>query len=235
MLHGRHRQLVADHGRHLVGAETGRVDNDLGSEQAVGGFHLPEPIGPPADGGHRGVAMDARTQIPGPLGHGIGDTGGVDMAIVRIPEPTHQIMGFEERVVLLEFLWLEQFEVQPTDVSHAGDPLEFLETLLGMCQTQGPGLVVAHRAAGFRFQPLVERDAVLLQTHHVQAGTEMGQVTGRMPGGPGGQLGALHQGDILTAPFCQVIKGTDPGNTPTNNQDLSVCCHLLNSPTRQYG
>jgi len=59
------------------------------------------------------------------------------------------------------------------------------------------------------------------------AHVEKRQQARSMPGGACRKLGALDQGDVGPALFCQMIERADPDNPTADDQDPNMCLHEL--------
>ena len=160
--------VTAEQLHHLAGAVAGGVDDDLavdGVLLAVLGAagHRPVMVGVLLQADHAFVAADAPAHVAGAGGQGLGDLRGVDVAVERVPQRTHQVVRLDERVDLLQLRRGEHVVAHALGVRHRGDVTELGEALVAVSQAHRTGHVVVDGELLGQFA--VEGGRVALRPH----------------------------------------------------------------------
>jgi hypothetical protein len=212
VLHRRHRQVDPGHQPDLLGPESGGVDNMLGDDRALLGHHVPAALGPRVQLDHPVAQDDVGAAFLGGPGIGVGGAVGIEVSLIRVVEAADHVRQVGDRVEVADLVRCQQSGLLHAhgleDRPGGFQPLPALR-LRG--DADPAGHVHADGLAALRLDLLVELDRVGLQGGDVRIRVQRVEAGGRVPGGAGGQLGALDQRDVGPAELGEVVEhaGTD--------------------------
>ncbi len=146
------RQVEPDHAADLARPVAGGVDHDLAADRAVPGRDPPFAGRGALDRPHRIVAVDHSAGSAGALGERLGDLGGVDVAVVRVPQPAKDVVGLEEGVALPHRGRRQDLEGQALRRRHLRDVPELRHPVPGMGEADAAARAVADRGVDLRRQ-----------------------------------------------------------------------------------
>ena len=220
VLHGQDRQLDPDHSPYLAGPQPGGVDDMLGVDRRADvRVDVPGPVEPLAQGVRPGVPVDLGAGLPGRDRIGVGDAGRIDVALDRVVQGTDEMPLVEERKELLCLRRSDQLEVHAqVPAARLGHPQE-VHPHARVRQHDAAGQVDAAVLPGDLLDLAVELDRVLLELGHVRIAVEGVHPTGRVPGGPRGELPALEQDHIGPAGPRQVVQNAAADDAAADDDD----------------
>ncbi len=132
------------------------------------------------------------------------------------------VAELDQRPQIAHFLGSDDLEGHADGIRGAAVLLVFVHALAAGREAQIAGDVEAHVLAGFGRQPLVQIHRVLVQLADRVAHVEQRQQARRMPGGPGGQFGALEQHHVGPAFEGQMIERADADHAAANDDDAGM-------------
>ena len=179
---------------------------------------------------HLHAAQDLNPALARAPGHGHGHIGGVYVAVRRVIERAHQILGAHKRPALTDFLRREPFIGHAAGFGGGGVEHVFIHPLAALRHAQ----IADHREAGiepgFRFERLVELDGVIVDMGGGVGHVEIGQKPRRVPCGAGGELVALQEDHIFPARARQMIGDRGADSAATHNKCPNMRFHCRSSP-----
>ena len=75
------------------------------------------------------------SEVPRAFRQSLGQLRRVNVAIVRVVQSAFDVMGFDERVLVLDFIAIDDLDVHPLIPAHSASTLEFLHALVRMRQS----------------------------------------------------------------------------------------------------
>ena len=217
--------LQPDHGADPGRESAGGVDHVLGDDGTLLGGHLPCPVAAPGDVRHPIAKGDLGPAGARPGGHGIGAAGGIGVPVARRVGAEHHAVGVEERVQPGDFGRSDEMALGANAAQHALYVVKPVDLVVVGGQPDGAAPVPAGGLSGFRLEPLVELRAVEMDLGHVEAGDEMGDQSGRVPGGTGGELALLDQDHVRPPLLSQVIQQRHPHDPAADDHHARVRLH----------
>ena len=226
VLHGGDRVMNTHHRADFVDTITTRIDHDLAANVAAVGMHRPAVIGVLSQIGNRCVAVDSGSRKTGSASKRLTKLCRIYIAIHRIPEPTQEILGGQQRMPARTFLGIDDLKIHPHALGHTGEMSVTIHLLWRVRQTYTAIRVVIIDGV-FRIvrQLLVQVDRMGLEAHHGLSATKVGDLSSGMPGCARCQLITLDQYHIRPALLSQVVQGGATGNTTTDNNNTGLAFH----------
>ena len=234
MLHREHRELDPGHAPHLPRPEAGRVDDVLGVDLSLVGDHPPEALAGPSERLHPGVTVDLGAEPAGGAGVRMGDPRGVDVAVDEGLHAAHEALRIEERHQLVRFLGSDDLRLDPEVTPLRDEPLDPLEALLGR-REHDPARHVESRLLPRQLLDLpVDLDRVLLELGDVGVAVDGVHASRRMPGGPGGELGAFDEHHVRPAELGEMVEDGTADHAAPDHDHARVRLHgnTNNDPIR---
>ena len=210
------------HGPELGGVVAGCVHDVLAHDPvavvgalavyaAGGGDDLPAPVGQVVHVGDQRVPPYLAAQVAGTSGHGIGAARRVGPAVVGGVEADLDIAEvLQQRMPLADLGRTDQVRLDTDLGEHGVDVAVPVDLVVGAGQPDGSASVPAGRQPGFLLQAGVQRHRLLMDLGHVQVADEVGDQSGRVPGGSRGQLTLLQQDGVGPTLVGQVVQQSDP-------------------------
>ncbi len=164
MAHHHHRHFAAEHPAHFGGPVAGCVDDIFATDFPLLGDHHPF-VAFAAHAGDRTEADDPGAVVAGALCQGLGELGGIDVAVIRVVERALKFVRLDERVACLDLVGADDLDRHTLVAAHAFGALEFLHALLAVGQPDRTGDVVVHRVVDFRRQSPVKLGRIALHVH----------------------------------------------------------------------
>ena len=217
VFHRDHRHVEADHGPGPPGEVAGAGDHVLAGNVPLVGLDQPLPVGLLDDAGHGGVAVDGRAPLTGPAGQGLGQVGGLDIAVRRMLDGPDQVVGPGQGPDGLHLVRGEEVDFHPDGAGDAGVIAVLVHPVLRPGEADVAHIAEADVQLRLGLEGRIEAHRVLVHLADGIAEIEQGQEPRRMPGGAGGQLLALQQHAVAPAHAGQVIERADPDNSPAND------------------
>ena len=215
------RDLEADHLGRGAGIVAGSRDHVLGANVAFG--RLDDPfIVVALDPRHGHPLDDLGTGHPGPLGQCHRDVHRCDVPVGRVPERAHETLGIDQRPQLLDLVRADQVALDADGLGRALVISVLVHAVAIGGEPKVAGLVQAYRLAGLGLELLVELDRVLVQLAHRIGHVEERQEPGSVPGGAGGELGALEQHAVGPALLGQMVERAHAHHTTADHHH--PCC-----------
>ena len=194
----------------------------LGVQGALLRDDVPGAVGTLAEIRHAGLAVDLRTALAGRPGVGVGHPRGVDVPFVGVVQHADIVPGVHDRQHARRLLQIDELRVEPEVAAAAAGGLEVVEPVLRIGEHQAAGEVDAAGLPGDFLDLLVDLEGVVLELGDVGVGVERVHAPRRMPGGAGGELGALQQDDVLPAVPGEVVEdaATDDSAADDGHSDV---------------
>ena len=225
VLHRNGRNFQANLQRGLAGIVAGGANHVLTAHHALIGGDDPFVV-VPLDGRDHGVLVNFRAQGAGALGQRHRDVDRRDVPVGGMPQRAHQAFGVDQRPELLDLFFRDHMRLDADGFSGALIEAVFIHPVSVGRQTKVAGAVEADGLPGFRFQALVELDRVLVELAHRIAHVEQRQQARGVPGGAGGQLGALQQDGVGPAFLGQMIERAYAINAAADDDDPCGSLHV---------
>ncbi len=175
---------------------------------------------------HPSVLVDLGAAIPGTLGQRHGQIHRSDVPVVRMVERAEQTLDFTKRPELLHLARRDHLERHADRVRRAAILVVLVHAVPRAGEPEIAGHVEANRLASLLLEALVKIHRVLVNLPDRIAHVEQRQQSRGVPGGAGGQLGALTQHDIRPALARQMIKGAHADDASADDDYSSLCFHL---------
>ena len=226
VLHREHRQLEPDHAPHLARPEAGRVDDVLGVDVSLVRDHPPQALTGAGEILHLGVAIDLGAELAGGAGVRVGDPRGVDMAVDEGLHAAHEALGIEERHELVRFLGTDDLRLDPEVAPFRDEPLDPLEALLRRREHDPARHVQAGCLARQLLELPVDLDRVLLELRDVGIAVDGVHASRRVPGGPGGELGAFHEHHVGPAELGEMVEDRAADHAAPDHDHARVRLHV---------
>ena len=221
-------RMVAAGGDHMF-----RGDDDL----FVGGHEVPAlfdhlgtgdlpGLAVPVEGIGLPLPLDRHAALPRALGHRHGHIRRVNVAVGLVVERTLEVFGTDQRPFRLDLFGRQPF------VRHAaclgGRRIEhvFIHALIRLGHAQVAHHGKARVQPGFFLEGLVELDGIVVDMRRGIGHVEIGQQTGRMPCGAGGEFVPLQQHDIFPARTRQMIGDRRTDRAPAHDERLDLRFHF---------
>ncbi len=224
------RHLQPDHAAGLAREIAARRYDMLADD--VAGIRLDPPLAAagPLDRGHGGVAVDLAPAIACAAGQGLGQVGGLDVAVLRVLDGAEQPFGIAQRPDLADLVRRQCLDLDPANRGgDAGIVLILVHPVLGAGETDVGDLAEAGVEPRLLLQPLVERHGIFVDLADRIADVEEGQQAGRVPGRTGGELLALNQHAIGPAFLDQVIERRHAHDAAADHHHSRMRPHLGSS------
>jgi hypothetical protein len=167
VLHGLHGQLQAGHVPDLAGPEAAGVDHHLGVDRAGLGHHVPGAVRPLVGLEDGRVGVIGGAVVARRLGVGVGDAGGIDVAVERVPEGGDIAAGVDQRMAPLNLLERDELLVEAHVTGLGALALQIVVPVLGRGEVEAAGRMHADRLARGLLDLLVEIDGVALEARDV--------------------------------------------------------------------
>ena len=224
VLHRHHRQIQPHHRACPAGEAAGAGDDMLAADVALVGAHQPLAL-LAGEAGDARVAVDGGAPAAGAGGKRLGQVGWLYVAVLWVLYGAHQALCVAEGPKFLHLRRGEEPDRHAHCLGHAGIVAVFVHAVLAAGEANVGHLAEAHLLASLLLQALVEVHRILVQLAHRVAHVEERQEAGRMPGGAGGELPALHQRRI-PALARQVVERAHPHNAAAHHHRLRPLLHL---------
>ena len=186
-------RMIARGGDHMFG-----MDHDLfiRSHQIAALFnHFCQRDFPFAAGPFIGVGLpftlDRHAALARAFGHRHGDIGRIDIAIGRMINRAHQILGSNQRIAFFDLRWAEPFIGHAAGLGRGGIDHIFIHPLFGLRHAQIANDGKSGIKPGFGFELFIELDRILMDMGCGKGHVKERQQTRCMPGRSRGQLIAL--------------------------------------------
>ena len=232
MGHRQDRQLEPHHAADLAAPQAAGVDDVLAVDLLqlfAGGranrLQVPAAVGGPVHAANPRVSIHLGAVHAGGLGIRVGHAGGVDVALVGVPHGADEELLVEDRVDLLRLGHRDQLGLHTQVPALGVRGLQPVGPLRRVGKHDAAGDVDAAVLARDLFDLLVQLDRVLLQLGDVRVAVERVHATGRVPGGAGGELGALEQDDVGPTVLREVIEDRGPDHAAADDHYLGVRLH----------
>ena len=210
--------VAAEHGADLMRPVARRIDHIVAAHLALLG--LDDPFAALAmHARDRAEAHDLGAEPARAMRQSLGQLGGIDVAIGRVPQPAFEVMRFEEGIDVAHLLIGHHFETNAHMARHGGDMGELLHPLARMGQSDRPGDMVVHRIADIVAERRVEPRRIVLQRHHRPGADEVRAIARRMPGRARGQLVLFEKQTVGPAGLGQMIEHGAPDRAAANDDD----------------
>ena len=225
------RHVDAEHLAGLAGVVAGGAHHVFAGHFAAAGGELPLARGQLHGVGHFGLFVDFSATHACALAQRHGQVGRGDVAVVRVVQRADDvrrvaaIAQLHERPQALHFLGGDDAERHADGVGGAAVLQVFVHAVAVGGETQVAGDVEADVLAGFGGQVLVQVHRVLVELAHGVAHVEQRQQAGGVPGGAGGELGALQQGHVRPALLGQMVEGADADGASADDDDSVMALH----------
>ena len=225
VLHGDGGNVEPDHRPGLAGVVAGGAHHVLAHDVALVGAHPPLAAHGPLDGRHLGAAMDLRPPVAGAAGEGLGEVGGLNVAVLGVEDGADEAVRVAERPDRLDFVRGQELDADPDG---ARDPR--IEPVL-----VHPAAVRREADVADRPEPdilprlalelRVEPHRVLVDLPDAVAHVEQGEEPRRVPGGAGGELRALAKDHVRPALAGEVVERRDAEDAAADDDDPGMGLH----------
>ena len=197
----------------------------LGVDVALLGDHIPGAVGALIEPGYRREAIDLGTGFA--RGHrvGVGDAVGIDMAAVRTPQRTDELVRIDEGVELLRFGRRDELGFETEIFRPRMHQTQVIHDLFVGCEHHVAGGMDTARLAGDFLDLAIEIDRVFLQLRDVGIGIVGVHAGSCMPRRARRQFVLFDQYDIAPAGLGQVIKHTGTDDAAANHNGTSMSFH----------
>ncbi len=221
-----------DHGAGLARKVAGSRNHMFAGDVALVGLHKPFAIGLLLDAGDRGVAIDFGTTRTRPLGHGLGQVGWLDIAIIGMLNGADDAIGFAQRPDILELCRCEHVDLHADRLGDTGVIHELVPAVGRAGEPDVGDLAEAGMLAGFGLELAIELHRILVNLANRIGHVEQRQEARGMPGGTGGQFLALDQDDIAPALLGEVVKRADAHHATADHHHARLMFSWKNPPNR---
>ena len=187
---------------------------------------VPAAVGALGHTGHERVAHDPAAEIAGPLGHGVRAARRIGPAVMRCEEAEPYVVEIgQQRVPFSNLRGPDQVRLH-ADLGEHGVDVVVPVGLVGRArQPDGAAAVPARRQSCLGLQARVESDRLLVHLGHVEIADEVGDQTGRVPGGPRGQLAFLDQDRVGPAFVREGVQQAGPHGPAADDDALRLLRH----------
>ena len=225
VLDGNDRHVQPDHGPGLAREIAAGGDHMLTGDVALAGVDHPFAVRLLRDAGDGGVAINGGAQLARALGQGLGQVGGLDIAVIGMLDGADQVIGLGERPDFLDLVRGQEVDVHADGLGHARIVAILVHPVLGQSKADVGHLGEADLELGLGFQRGVETDRIFVQLADRIGHVEQGQQARRVPGGAARQFLALDQHHIAPAHLGQMIEGRDADDPSADDDDACVSVH----------
>ena len=147
----------------LARPEATAIDDVFGVDGAVRGRDVPRAVSALRGGGYRRVCEILCAVMPGGLGERVGGAGGVEITILIVPEGSEVVFRIDERMLVCNLLWRDEFLLQPHIAGLGALALQIVVPGLVGGEIKAAGQVQPDRLAGKLFDFPIQIDRVALQ------------------------------------------------------------------------
>ena len=202
----------------------GRLVLDLSDAESLAG-----------DAGDAGILEHLRAALAGALGEGKADIGGIALAVLGQPDAALDAVEVQMRIARADVVRADLRHLDAKGAGHGGGAFEFFVPFVGQGGGDAADPAKAGGDAGFLFEVPVEFLRVFGEPRHPGRGAQLGNETGRVPGGARGQALAFQQDNICPAELGQVIghRGADDAAADDDGAGVSGDrCHGCGSAAK---
>jgi hypothetical protein len=228
-LHRHDRQAVPGHRGDLAAMQAGGIDHLAGLDLARLGLHDPAAGGAPLQAGHPAVTADFRAQRARLLGQGVGQAGGVDMAVLRGPGRGQDAFRIEIGEALDGLFRPDRLDRRAGGPDDGGGPLMSGDLLGADQQLDAARLVEADIPSGLGDEGVVEIHRLAVQGGEVVGMPVERAVACGVPGRAAGQLAFLDQDRVGPAPLGEMIEQGASRDAPADDDRARLVRHGLSS------
>ena len=147
------------------------------------------------------------------------------MALDPVVQRAHEVLGVHHREDVPRLVRRDHLEVHPEIATPSDRHPEEVHPVFGVGQHQPTAQVDRTALAGDLLDLLVEVDRVLLEARDIRVAVQGVHAAGRVPRGPGRELPALEQDDVLPAGLGQVVQDTRADDAAADDDGLELVLH----------
>ena len=168
----------------------------------------------------RRVLADRHAGGPRAARQRLHDVARARLAVGRQERRADHVVDRHQRKELLRLLRREQVHLEPEAARGRRLPLHLGPALGVAGEPQAAVPLPAGGEAGLGLEPVVERDRIAEELRDVGVGAELTDEAGRVPGRPGGELGALQQQHVAPAHLAEMIGDRAADDAAADDHDL---------------
>ena len=225
VLYGNDRHIKANHRARAAGKVAGRGNDVLAGDVALIGLDQPFAIGLLNNAGHGGLTIDGRATVTRAACEGLGQVGGLDIAVIRMLDRAQQVVGLAQGPDFLDLVRGQELDVNTDGLGHTRIIFVLVHPVLGPGQTDVADIAKADLQIGLGLKGGIEAHRIFVHLANRVAQIEQGQQARRVPGRAGGQLLAFDQNHIAPAQLGQMVKGADTDDSAANDDRTRVSFH----------
>ena len=219
------RQLDTRHCRHFARPQSGRIDDHVGANRALVGFHLPAAVGARTSRDHGREAMHFRTALARAPGVGMGHAGRIDIAAIGLVHDAANAVEIGQWMHAFG-LGARQFVELDLEILRLGRlHAQLMFAIGGLREIQRARLKNAAVLSGFALEVFVELHRVILQPRDIVVIVQSVNTGCRMPGRARSQFVTLEQHHVGPAKFGQVIENRASDQATADDDCLSMGFH----------
>ena len=223
--HRHHRQVEADHAPDTLRPKTRCVHDMLGDDAALFGDDVPLPVGPLLQVEHAVAQDQIRAAAPRGDGEGVRRAMRIDIAFVRVVEAALEPGRIDERTHLADLLGRDEARRHVHGLVHRALGFQHLPALVGGGEAHAARHVHADTLAALALDLVVEPDGVALQRGDVRVVVERVETRRRVPGGAGGEFGALDECNVGPSGTRQVVEHARADDAAADDDGLILGLH----------
>ena len=213
----------AAHAAELARPHARAVHQDFRGDVALRGVHSRHAAALELDARDLDALVNLRTARPGAPGEGLGDVGGVRLAVAGNPHRPHEVIGAHERVALARLLGADLLGLDAVGAGHRGVASELDHALDRARHADAAAALPARGLARLGLEAAVEIDAVANELGQIARGAELAHEAGGVPRGPSREAPLLEHDHVTPSQRGQVIgdAGTDDATADDDDARLA--------------
>ena len=177
-----HRHVDPDHAAGRPCEIAGRRDDVLADDVALVGRNLPFAARPPLDRDHGRMAVDLSPALARRPRQGLGQVGGLDIAVLGMLDRADDSLDVAEWPDLLDLLRRQELDLDADRRGDAGVIVIFVHPVAGAGEADVGDLAQADVEAGLILERPIEGDRIFVDLPDRIAEVEERQEARRMPG-----------------------------------------------------
>ena len=190
---------------HLPGPLPGAVDDDVARDVAGVGAHPGRGTVLDSDAGNARLLEDPGARRPRAPGQGLGEVGGIGLAVAGKPDGANEVIGAHHRPFPAGDFGRDHLGLDAEGARQGGRAAQQDHAVLRTRHGQAAAPLPARRQPGFRLQHAVQLGAVLDQPGHVVVGPELPDQARRVPRGAAAQASLFEHHHVVPAQLGQVV------------------------------
>ena len=223
--HRHHRKVEADHAPDAPRPKTRCVHDMLGDDAALFGDDVPLAVGALPEIKNPVAQHEIRAAAPRGDGEGMRRAMRIDIAFMRVVEAALEPGRIDQRAHLADLFGRDEACVHVHGLVHRALGFQHLPALVGGGKAHAARHVHADTLAALALDLVVEPDGVALQRGDVRVVVERVETRRRVPGGAGGEFGALDECNVGPSGTRQVVEHARADDAAADDDGLILGLH----------